>query len=292
MKIPRIVIAAPKSGSGKTLFTIGLIKLLKDSGLKVNSFKTGPDYIDPMFHRNVLGLDSKNLDLFFTSEDATRAIFANENTADVSVIEGVMGLYDGLGGVSETASTYHLAKTLDAPIVLVVDAHGMGRSVLAEIKGFVSMDTHNQIVGVILNRTSKPLFDSLSKMIETQCGIKAYGYFPKTEGLMLESRHLGLKLPDEISDLKDKIDKAAAIMEESVDVDLLISDINAWSLEKKICARTKYASTHKQKDRVRIGVAADEAFCFYYSENLKLLERAGAELVFFSPVHDKSWIYH
>ena len=162
MKIPRIVIAAPRSGSGKTLFTIGLIKFLKDSCLKVNSFKTGPDYIDPMFHRNVLGLDSRNLDLFFTDENTTRKIFAAENDSELSIIEGVMGLYDGIGGVSDEASTYHLAKVLKAPIILVVDAKGMSRSLIAMVKGFSDFDSEGLIKGIVLNNISSMLYEKLS----------------------------------------------------------------------------------------------------------------------------------
>ena len=142
MKFPRFVIAAPKSGSGKTLITTALMQAFKDRGLKIAGFKCGPDYIDPMFHKKVLEIPSRNLDLFFTDEKNTLSLFTRNNYAELSIIEGVMGLYDGLDGVREEASSYHLAKTLSAPVILVIDAKGMGRSLLAEIQGFLSMDSH------------------------------------------------------------------------------------------------------------------------------------------------------
>ena len=193
----RILLAAPKSGSGKTTITCGLIAALKKRGKSVRSFKCGPDYIDPMFHREVLGVPSKNLDLFFTDEETTRRLFARDNMADISVIEGVMGLYDGLGGISEEASSYHLAKTLQAPILLVVDAHGMGRSLIAELKGFLAYDTEKLIRGVILNKTTKSWCDMITPVVEKELNLPGLGIFPKQEELVIESRHLGLTLPGE-----------------------------------------------------------------------------------------------
>ena len=167
MKINRFMIAAPKSGSGKTMITCALLQLLKDSGKNVLSYKCGPDYIDPMFHKKVLGVSSKNLDTFFTDEKTTVQLFLDERAdGDFAVLEGVMGLYDGLGGIYEQGSSYHLAKVTQTPIILVVDAKGMGKSVLALIAGFLQYDTHHLIKGVLLNRMSKGYYDIIKPLIE------------------------------------------------------------------------------------------------------------------------------
>lgn len=172
-----------------------------DSGKSVAAFKCGPDYIDPLFHERVLGVPSKNLDLYFTDEKTTRGLFLAENESQISVVEGVMGLYDGLGGIEERASAYHLAKVLQTPIILVIDVHGMGRSVLAEVKGFLAMDTGHLIQGLILNRCSVNFYEQLKGMIEKEVGLAVLGYFPVRKDLQFQSRHLGLQLPDEIRDL-------------------------------------------------------------------------------------------
>lgn len=178
MKINRFMIAAPKSGSGKTMITCALLQLLKDSGKNVLSYKCGPDYIDPMFHKKVLGVPSKNLDTFFTDEKTTVQLFLDERAdGDFAVLEGVMGLYDGLGGIYEQGSSYHLAKVTQTPIILVVDAKGMGKSVLALIAGFLQYDTHHLIKGVLLNRMSKGYYDIIKPLIEKELSIKVVGYF-------------------------------------------------------------------------------------------------------------------
>ena len=174
----RLVISAPKSGSGKTLITIALMQAFLDHGKTVSGFKCGPDYIDPLFHQKVLGIPSKNLDLFFTDEKKTRALFQAENNSNLSIIEGVMGLYDGLSATSDEASTYRLAAALKAPLILVIDARGMAFSVIAEIKGFLSLDIQGLIKGVILNNTSKALCEKLRPVIEEKCGIALLGCFP------------------------------------------------------------------------------------------------------------------
>ena len=284
MKLPRIVIAAPKSGSGKTLITISLMKAFLNRGIKIAGFKCGPDYIDPMFHKKVLGIPSKNLDLFFTDEKTTRSIFASGNEARLSIIEGVMGLYDGLDAVKEEASTYHLAKTLEAPVILVIDAKGMGRSVIAEIQGFLSLDTEKLIKGVILNNISKSLCEKLAPLVSEVCKIPVFGCFPNQKDLQIESRHLGLKLPEEIENLKEITDKAAERISKTVDLDEILKIADSADDFTKTDFITP--ATQKPSFPVRIAVAKDEAFCFYYEDNLKLLECFGAEIVEFSPIHD------
>lgn len=283
----RIMIAAPHSGSGKTLITCGLLQALLDSRKSVAAFKCGPDYIDPLFHERVLGVPSKNLDLYFTDEKTTRGLFLAGNESQISVVEGVMGLYDGLGGVEERASAYHLAKVLQTPIILVVDVHGMGRSVLAEVKGFLAMDTDHLIQGLILNRCSANFYEQLKGLIEKEVGLAVLGYFPVRKDLQFQSRHLGLQLPDEIRDLQEVLGRIADQMKETIDLEGLL-EIAGKAADPEgedigyICMEGQDASITK----VKIGVARDPAFCFYYADNLRMLEAAGAELCYFSPMDD------
>ena len=180
LKLPRFMLAAPASGSGKTTLTCAVLKALMNKGLKTAAFKSGPDYIDPMFHRQVLGIPARNLDTFFTGEDGTRRLFLRDRREDeLVVMEGVMGLYDGLGGIREEGSSYHLAKVTQTPIILVVDAKGMGKSVLALIAGFLQYDTHHLIKGVLLNRMSKGYYDIIKPLIEKELSVKVVGYFPE-----------------------------------------------------------------------------------------------------------------
>ncbi len=287
-KLPRIVISAPKSGSGKTLVTISLIGAFLARGKSLRAFKCGPDYIDPMFHKKILGITSKNLDLFFTDEAQTRTLFAEDNASELSIIEGVMGLYDGTGGISEEASTYHLAKTLQAPVILVIDAKGMGLSLVAEIQGFLGMDSANLIKGVILNNISKSFFEQIRGVIEEKCQIQVLGYFPFQKEIEIESRHLGLKLPDEIQNIKEMAARAAEKIAKTVNLDAILKIAEAS--EELTFDENLFLSANcaENTPRVRIAVAKDQAFCFYYQDNLKLLESFGAEIVEFSPIHDKA----
>ena len=283
MNYPRIMIAATGSGTGKTTITCGILAALKDKGLNPCSFKCGPDYIDPMFHRNVLGLEAGNLDTFFTEDDVTTSLFLDEYAGDVAVIEGVMGLYDGLGGTQIKGSSYDLARVLKAPIVLVINGRGMGRSILAEIKGFLSYDKSNLIKGVVLNKVSKGFAKTLSNLIETELGIKVVGYVENNQAVSVESRHLGLVMPNEIDTINEKLSVVRDIVKEGVDLNCIL-DIarNAEDIEAA-CNQSDIVNANHMK----LAVARDEAFCFYYKENLRMLERAGVELEYFSPIHDK-----
>lgn len=286
MKINRFMIAAPKSGSGKTMITCALLQLLKDSGKNVLSYKCGPDYIDPMFHKKVLGVPSKNLDTFFTDEKTTVQLFLDERAdGDFAVLEGVMGLYDGLGGIYEQGSSYHLAKVTQTPIILVVDAKGMGKSVLALIAGFLQYDTHHLIKGVLLNRMSKGYYDIIKPLIEKALSVKVVGYFPEQKDIRLESRHLGLVMPDELADIKEQLDELAGRLKKTIDLDMLL-DIAAEAEEITKNTNTEQMQIQNQNNTVNIAVAMDEAFCFYYEDNLRLLEKCGAKLQYFSPLHD------
>lgn len=294
MKINRFMIAAPKSGSGKTMITCALLQLLKDSGKNVLSYKCGPDYIDPMFHKKVLGVPSKNLDTFFTDEKTTVQLFLDERVdGDFAVLEGVMGLYDGLGGIYEQGSSYHLAKVTQTPIILVVDAKGMGKSVLALIAGFLQYDTQHLIKGVLLNRMSKGYYDIIKPLIEKELSVKVVGYFPEQKDIGLSSRHLGLVMPDELSDIKKQLNETADRLKKTIDMDLFIDIAEAadeiGDSENADVYNEKNIGNCDQNEftqNINIAVAMDEAFCFYYEDNLRLLEKCGAKLQYFSPLHD------
>ena len=288
------MIAAPKSGSGKTMITCALLQLLKDSGKNVSSYKCGPDYIDPMFHKKVLGVPSKNLDTFFTDEKTTVQLFLDERAdGDFAVLEGVMGLYDGLGGIYEQGSSYHLAKVTQTPIILVVDAKGMGKSVLALIAGFLQYDTQHLIKGVLLNRMSKGYYDIIKPLIEKELSVKVVGYFPEQKDIGLSSRHLGLVMPDELSDIKKQLNETADRLKKTIDMDLFIDIAEAadeiGDSENADVYNEKNIGNCDQNEftqNINIAVAMDEAFCFYYEDNLRLLEKCGAKLQYFSPLHD------
>ncbi len=287
----RIMIAAPQSGSGKTLITCALLQALKNLGYRLESFKCGPDYIDPMFHKTVLGISSRNLDPFFTEDSVTRMLLAKrQESRDLAVIEGVMGLYDGLGGIREEASSYALAKATNTPILLTVNARGMGRSLLALLSGFLQYDTAHLIKGVILNQTSASFAAVLAKEIEKAFAIPVVASFPVREDVRIESRHLGLVMPSELEDIQSRLQTAAQVFCENANLKQILEI--AQSAPKLTCDVQGSILPHITADAavvwppVRIGVAEDEAFCFYYEDNLELLQSLGAELVFFSLLHD------
>ena len=285
MKLKRLMFAAPKSGSGKTLITCAFLQILKEMGEDVVSYKCGPDYIDPMFHEKVLGISSKNLDTFFTGEERTRELFLRGRTENqFAVLEGVMGLYDGLGGIREEGSSYHLAKVTKTPVILVVDAKGMGYSLLPLIAGFLDYDTEHLIKGVILNRMSGMYYQTLKPLIEEKLKITVLGYVPQNSEFTLESRHLGLKLPCEVENLREKIAFAGSQLKKTLEVEKLLQIAKQ---AENLGADEKMFFVHQvQGEKPTIAVAKDEAFCFYYEDNLRLLEEAGAFLQYFSPIHD------
>ncbi|MGO5231403.1 cobyrinate a,c-diamide synthase [Thermoguttaceae bacterium LCP21S3_D4] len=311
-----VVLAAPKSGNGKTLITCALIEALKEAGVNVCAFKCGPDYIDPMFHRTILGVPGGNLDTYFTGEAKTKELFIEETPEDAfAVVEGVMGLYDGLGGILEEGSTYHLAKSVSLPVILVIDAHGMGRTILPLIQGLLSYDRAGIIKGVILNRVTKMFYASLKELTESELSIEVLGYFTEQKELHLESRHLGLKLPEEKRDLKEQVCRRAASLKETVSLERILAiggagekdaasqrdDDNKDKVTSQradiyendmVFQRTDTKENDSYEKKLRLAIAKDEAFCFYYQENLKLLSKMGFELVPFSPLHDKKLPEH
>ena len=288
MKLNRIMIAAPGSGSGKTTITCALLKALKNRGEQVVSYKCGPDYIDPMFHKQVIGIPSKNLDTFFTDEDATRELFLKNRTEkDFVVMEGVMGLFDGLGGIREEGSSYHLAKVTETPIVLVINAKGMGRTLIPMIAGFLQYDKEKLIQGVILNKMSKYYYEIIKPLIEEELRIRVLGYFPDEKDINLESRHLGLVMPNESEDIQKRLQVMSKRFEKTVDVEE-IEHIAEQAKELLLAQKPLNINgcSDKECSRPVIAVAKDEAFCFYYEDNLLMLQENGAKITYFSPLHD------
>ena len=282
MTLPRVVIGAQSSGSGKTTITCGILQALVNRGMKVASFKCGPDYIDPMFHSNVIGARSKNLDPFFVDDGTLAWLF--ERTAkdcDVSIIEGVMGYYDGNAIGTTASSTCDVSKKLSAPSILIVDAHGAATSALATLKGFLEY-TDNTIKGVIFNRMSEGVFKIVGPMAE-EMGVKAVGYVPKLKDITLESRHLGLVMPSEIGGLREMLMRLADILESSLDIDAILDIANGAGRLNSVEPAVEHTG-----EGLRIGLAKDETFCFTYEDNIELLRRSGAEIVEFSPMHDRT----
>ena len=281
----QFLIAAPRSGSGKTTLTCAVLAALKRRGLAPCSFKSGPDYIDPMFHRAALGVDSHNLDLFFSAPDTVRQLYAKGAAGHgAAVCEGAMGLYDGLGGVSDTASAWHLADTLGLPVLLVVQPKGASLTLAAEINGLKAFRNPSHLAGILLNDCAPHLYDLLAPMLERETGLPVLGCLPHLPEAAIESRHLGLKTAGEIADLQQKLERLA---------DALVLDWDKLEkLTKKPETLSGMNSVSSHAHIVRIAVAKDEAFCFTYAETLEALEKAGAELAFFSPLRDTALPEH
>lgn len=279
--LPRLMLAAPASGSGKTTLTIALMAALQKRGLTPASFKCGPDYIDPMFHREVLGIPGYNLDLFFTPARIVRGLLVQgSSAADIAVLEGVMGYYDG-AGMTDEASSWHLAHATGTPTVLVVRPRGAALSTAALVHGFMRFREPSQIQGVLLNEATPAMSERLAALIERECGLHVYGALPTLPDVVLKSRHLGLVTPHDVENVREKTAELADQLAANADIDgLLALAQTAPPLDANLPDIAAVAN------EVRIAVARDEAFCFYYRENLELLERLGATLVPFSPLRD------
>ncbi len=281
MKQPRFMIAAPASGSGKTMVTCGILQALTNRGLKLSTFKVGPDYIDPMFHSKVIGARSRNLDCFFCGDETLRYLFCRSaEGTDVSVIEGVMGFYDGHRSGGTDGSSCDVSLRTGTPVVLLVNCKGAALSSVPVVKGFKEF-RENNIAGVILNNMSPGVYAEIKPVVEAETGLKVVGYVPRMKDISLESRHLGLVLPDEIATLRRDLNILAERLEESLDIDLLLEIARgAPEIEGK-------APEHGVvPGKTRIAVAEDAVFCFTYEDNIALLKECGAEIVPFSPLTD------
>lgn len=276
----QFLLAAPRSGSGKTTMTCALLMALKRRGCAPCAFKSGPDYIDPMFHRAVLGVESRSLDLFFSAPETVRALYARGAAGHgAAVCEGAMGFYDGLGGVSDRASAWHLADTLGLPVLLVVEPKGQSLTLAAELNGLVNFRTPSHIAGILLNNCTARMHALLAPMLEKETGLPVLGFLPKLPEAVIGSRHLGLYTAAEVENLQQKLALLADAAEEHID----------WPRLLALCEKEPPALPEKAPQpsaRVRIAVAQDEAFCFIYAETLEAFRDAGAEVVFFSPLRD------
>lgn len=278
------LLAAPNSSSGKTVMTCALLTALKRRGFSPCAFKCGPDYIDPMFHRSVLGVESHNLDLFLAPEETVRRLYAAGTAGhDAAVCEGAMGLYDGVGGGTDRASAWQVAETLEVPVLLVLRPKGASLTLAAQVRGLMGFRLNSHLAGILLNDCSPTLYASFAPMLEQETGLPVLGYLPHTPDAVFESRHLGLCTAGEIRDLSARIDRLAQCAEQTIQLDRLL--VSCRSKREAAVERTSGSCV----PAARIAVAQDEAFCFTYAETLETLQRAGAELLPFSPLHDTAF---
>ena len=274
----RIMLSAMHSGAGKTVAVCALLSALKRRGMDVRAYKCGPDFIDPMFHTRVLGVPSRNLDLFLQGEDGVRRSL-KQCSGDIAVLEGAMGYYDGVAATAD-ASAWDVAVKTDTPVILVLRPKGVGLSLAAQVRGILQFRQPSQIAGLLLTDCKAHLADYLTPMLARETGLPVLGYLPPMAEAVFDSRHLGLQTPDEIEALTARVETIAAQLERTVDLDRLLT-LAADGQAAPAEIRTAAASC-------RIAVARDEAFCFTYADSLDALRNAGAELVFFSPLRDKT----
>ena len=295
--IPGVMFASSGSGCGKTAVTTAFLEVMKRRKIRSVSFKCGPDYIDPMFHKKVLGIESLNLDAFFASGDHIRdTVFHCDG--DMAVIEGVMGLYDGISVKNTEGSCYDIARITNIPIVLILDCKGAGRTVISLIKGILYDDEAHLIKGIILNRMSASYYGKLLPVLKEEIGrirddVRIAGYIPNDKAFTLEGRHLGLTFPDELPDIRKKISDMADILEKGCEIDIILKiaeeagkNIRPGISEKDMVSPEVIPESDESP--LYLAVAEDEAFCFYYAENLRLFEKYGVKIRPFSPVRDKA----
>ncbi|WP_042349371.1 cobyrinate a,c-diamide synthase [Bacillus massiliigorillae] len=281
----RIMIGAASSGSGKTTVTLGLLRALMKRNLRVQPFKVGPDYIDTNYHEAITGVASRNLDSYLINDSVVlRSLFIeNSEGADISFIEGVMGLYDGLGTDKDCCSSASIAKQLQCPVLLVIDGKAISTSAAAIVKGFCELDHEVMIAGVIVNRVaSETHYQLIKKSIERYTDVPVLGYLPNTPDISLPSRHLGLVPDVEMQDLESKWDLLAGLIDKHIDLDKLL----AISEQPSLQGESK--SYYPDFSDVRVAYAHDKAFHFYYQDNLDLMKKCGVTLIPFSPLEDES----
>jgi cobyrinic acid a,c-diamide synthase len=288
--IPKaLVIAGTHSGVGKTTITMGVMAALRNRGFSIQPFKVGPDFIDPGYHELICKVPSRNLDGWMLSKPYNLEVFYRKSRdKDIALVEGVMGLYDGARSDSENGSTAQIAKWINAPVILVVDVRGMSRSVAALVYGYEKYDKQVKIGGIILNRIgSEKHFNWLKDIIEQKCRAPVVGYFPRELNMTIPERHLGLVTSQENPLGKRYVRRLTRLIEKSIDLDLMLKRASPIHSETYLTKTPKKpVFIQMKKGTVRIGVARDEAFCFYYQDNLDLLKQYGAQLVNFSPLRD------
>ena len=283
--IPRVLIAGTGSGCGKTTVVSSLLSALAMRKKEPAAFKCGPDYIDPMFHRRITGRVCASLDPYFFDRAVLRGVLAEYASGQINVIEGVMGYYDGIG-MTAAASTYEVAKSTETPVVLVIRAKGAAHSILAIIKGFAELYRDAGVKGVILNGCPAALYEKLAAMIREHFGgrIRPLGYLPSIPDASLASRHLGLVTAQEIGDFDQRIALLGRTAAETLDLE----GICELADEAPALTAERMENDAQHGGSVRIAVARDEAFCFYYEDSLDVLRKMGAELIPFSPLRDRA----
>ncbi len=275
----RLMLSAMASNSGKTVLTCGLLTALKNRGLEPEAYKCGPDYVDPMFHSRVLGVPCRNLDLFLQGEQGVGRTLAGQRSG-IALIEGAMGFYDGLNGTDQ-ASPWQLAALWNIPTVLILRPGGGSLTLAAQLKGLLDFRRPCPIVGVIFTDCKQSLHDYLKPLVERETGLAVLGWLPPMEQARLSSRHLGLVRAEEVTDFQQRFQAVAAQLEQTVDISKLLR------LAGEV-PQGELTRTPPPPPRCTIAVARDEAFCFHYADGLEELERQGARLVYFSPLHDSA----
>lgn len=279
-----IVIAGAHSGVGKTTITLGILSALKKRGIRTQPFKVGPDYIDTAYHSFIAGRKSRNLDGWMLDEETIKYLFVkNSQDVDISIIEGVMGMFDGLDSRNFTGSTAHIAKTIRSPLILVVDGSGIGASAAAMVLGYKKFDEDVNLAGVIFNNLGgEDHYQLLKDAVENSLGVKVLGYLPRKLGFQLPERHLGLIPIHELDSVKQNFSKLCELIEKHIDLDAVLGIADIPEIE------TRVPFSIKPLGSVKIAVAMDKAFNFYYLDNLDLLKELGVELVYFSPLEDET----
>jgi len=280
LKIPRLVVAGATSGVGKTSITSAIIYGIKKRGYSVQAFKVGPDYIDPSYLSTISGNDTRNLDVWLMGENELVQSFVKNSTSDISIIEGVMGYYDGFGGKTNYASTHHVASLVKSPTILVLDASKAARSIAATALGFAKFHHNSRIVGIILNKIGSKKHENMCKQALASLKVPILGSILKNSESM-ESRHLGLIPVKEQKSLQNKIRKISRKISDSLDIDKIVQ------ISKNVPQLSKAQSKKFKNPTATVAVALDSSFNFYYHDNLEALRREGAKLKFFSPVSDK-----
>lgn len=273
------MIAGVSSGIGKTTVSMGLMSLFEN----VSPFKVGPDYIDTTFHQFVTGNKSYNLDLFMMGEEGVKYSFYKHHKG-ISIVEGVMGLYDGINHSLDNNSSAHLARVLDLPVILIVSGGGKSTSIAAEVLGYKMLDSRVKIASVIINRTTEAMYKHYKEAIEKYTGVECIGYLPKDESLSVSSRHLGLLQAEEIDGLREKSKHLKEILQKTIDVERLLE---IAELGEKDGIKNPFEELKDKYKGLKVGIAKDKAFSFYYNDNLELMEDLGMELIPFSPMSDK-----
>lgn len=285
-----VVVAGTHSGAGKTTITLGLMAALRRRGLRVAPFKVGPDFIDPGHHRVICGKISRNLDGWMMNRETNRTIFHTHcRDADIAVVEGVMGLYDGFSGQSEAGSTAEMAKWLQAPVLLVVDARSMARSAAALVQGFETFDNSVPFAGVLFNRLgSDAHLDYVRTALEGHVRMPCIGGIFRSDEISLPERHLGLVTAEDHPLSEAWASTMADMVGSAIDIDAFLDRLPPIFISPATAADSPLDHGADGKRRIRIGWAHDRAFCFYYADNLELLAQQGADLVPFSPIADRS----